>query len=118
MEASGQLHTQAAVPRGKNPTYLLMRLNGTHSLSGHFGQDQNVLSLLGIQVRTIQLIDKSLIRLHFCRIGHLLSHISLDLVSGFSEFTFQIQNEACSCHSTISAKMRCFCACARPTRYG
>jgi hypothetical protein len=34
----------------------MIRLGGTHSLSGHFGQDKNVSSLLGIELHIIQLI--------------------------------------------------------------
>jgi hypothetical protein len=39
-----------------NPMSLLMRLGGTHSLSGNFRQNKNVSSLLVIELRIIQLI--------------------------------------------------------------
>jgi hypothetical protein len=51
MEVSGQLHTLAAVPRGKEPLYPLdMRLAGPQSRPGHYGEEK-ILTLSGIEPR-------------------------------------------------------------------
>jgi hypothetical protein len=49
---SGQLHAPAALPQGKGPQYpLYTRLGGPQNRSGRCGQENNLLSLPGIEPR-------------------------------------------------------------------
>jgi len=57
MEMSGQAHILAALPQGKSPEYPLnRRLCGLHSWSGCFGQEINLLPLLGLETWITQTI--------------------------------------------------------------
>jgi hypothetical protein len=50
MEVSGQLHTPAALPQGKNPLYPLdRRLGGPQNRSGHDGEEKNSHAPPGIE---------------------------------------------------------------------
>jgi len=57
MEMSGQAYILAALPQGNSPEYPLnRRLCGTHSRSGCFGQEINLLLLLELETWIIQTI--------------------------------------------------------------
>lgn len=46
MKVSGELHDPSALPPGTRPLYTLSRYVGTHSLSGRFREEKNLLVLL------------------------------------------------------------------------
>ena len=55
MEMRLQLHALAALPSGKKHLYLLnMRMVGSQSQSGCFGEEKSLLSLLGFKLWIIQ----------------------------------------------------------------
>jgi hypothetical protein len=50
MEVSGQLHSPAALPPGKDPPYTLdRRLGGAQNRSGHGGEEKNSQPPSGIE---------------------------------------------------------------------
>lgn len=54
MQVCGQFHPTAALPPGKEPKYPLnWRLRGLQSRCGYFGEEKNLLSLSGIEVRLL-----------------------------------------------------------------
>jgi hypothetical protein len=60
MEVSGQLHTSAALPSGKEPWYPLdRRLGGSHRRSEHGGEEKNSQLLFGLEAPIIQPIAQS-----------------------------------------------------------
>jgi hypothetical protein len=55
MEVSGQLHTPAVYPQGRNPWYPLdRRLGGHQSWSGCSSEEKNFQPLLGLEPTIIQ----------------------------------------------------------------
>jgi hypothetical protein len=55
MEVSGKLHTLATFTHRREPRYPLnRRLAGLQTQSGHFGEEKNLLILLGFKPRIIQ----------------------------------------------------------------
>jgi hypothetical protein len=59
MEVSGQPHEMAALPSEENIIWhpLNRTMSGTHSLSGHFGEEKNLLPLSGFEPWLIQRVD-------------------------------------------------------------
>jgi len=52
MEVNGKLHSPPALSLGKVPQYVLnRRLGGIQSHFGHFGEEKNLLPVLGIEHR-------------------------------------------------------------------
>jgi hypothetical protein len=61
MKASGQLHVQAALPRGNNS--FVFRIGGLGepcSRSGTFGEGKKILPLVRFDARTMQSLPQSL----------------------------------------------------------
>jgi hypothetical protein len=57
MNVSGQLHVLVTLPQGNNFLYPMNRKQGgPESQSQHFGEDKNILPLIGIETKTIKLV--------------------------------------------------------------
>ena len=54
MKVNGYLHTPAPLPLGKELRYPLDKRLVGPSRSGHFGEENNVLPLLGFESRPVQ----------------------------------------------------------------